>query len=522
MLAHGRRGAGLRLDGLATRPTARAVAAADRRRRRRRQADAGQRPGRRRGRRRPTARSPSTATPASAAWSTAATAATPTTGARPPTTRWSTGPTPSRSRSSRRGPLRARLAVTAAYRWPAGVEGRRRERRGRRTRCAPLLELRAGERSCGSRSRSTTAAATTACGPTSRCPAPADRSRAECAFADGRAGPRGRGRPHRGAAAHLPGPAVRAGRRPDRRARRRGRVRAGRHRGDGRAGELALTLLRCTGMLSQGPMATRPLPAGPLDAASRAPSSSGRSPAATRWPSAPSTPTRWPTTCSSRCWSTRRRGRPGRRRRRGGPRSGTGADRDRGRGVGGRARGRRPEVRVFNPAPTPATTCAIDGRRGWLVDLRGRPLEPFEGAFAAAPLGHRHPGPGRSPGTGRLDLLACRTSCGPRSLYSRIRTKFPTPAGRLVLRARGSGLVRSRGRPWRAPPRAGPAGARRSGSRRPWPGAARRAAPARCSSGSGGAWHAARSPGRRPAARRARDSPRSSRGRRSWSSGWRG
>ena len=30
------------------------------------------------------------------------------------------------------------------------------------------------------------------------------------------------------------------------------------------AGALALTLLRCTGMLSQGPMATRPLPAGPL------------------------------------------------------------------------------------------------------------------------------------------------------------------------------------------------------------------------------------------------------------------
>ena len=32
------------------------------------------------------------------------------------------------------------------------------------------------------------------------------------------------------------------------------------------AGALALTLLRCTGMLSQGPMATRPLPAGPLTA----------------------------------------------------------------------------------------------------------------------------------------------------------------------------------------------------------------------------------------------------------------
>src|SRR4030095_10396585 len=33
---------------------------------------------------------------------------------------------------------------------------------------------------------------------------------------------------------------------------------------DERAQELALTLLRCTGMLSQAPMPTRPLPAGPL------------------------------------------------------------------------------------------------------------------------------------------------------------------------------------------------------------------------------------------------------------------
>ena len=33
---------------------------------------------------------------------------------------------------------------------------------------------------------------------------------------------------------------------------------------DGAAGELALTLLRATGMLSQIPMPTRPLPAGPL------------------------------------------------------------------------------------------------------------------------------------------------------------------------------------------------------------------------------------------------------------------
>ena len=33
---------------------------------------------------------------------------------------------------------------------------------------------------------------------------------------------------------------------------------------DNKANTLALTLARCTGLLSQGPMTTRPLPAGPM------------------------------------------------------------------------------------------------------------------------------------------------------------------------------------------------------------------------------------------------------------------
>ena len=45
-----------------------------------------------------------------------------------------------------------------------------------------------------------------------------------------------------------------------------------------------------------------------------------------------------------------------------------------------RRQGGRVEVRVFNPGPT-ATTVEIVGRSGWLVDLRGRPLSPFEGSF---------------------------------------------------------------------------------------------------------------------------------------------
>ncbi len=40
----------------------------------------------------------------------------------------------------------------------------------------------------------------------------------------------------------------------------------------------------------------------------------------------------------------------------------------------------RLEVRVFNPRATP-TSVEIPGRSGWLVDLRGRPVAPFEGDF---------------------------------------------------------------------------------------------------------------------------------------------
>ena len=44
------------------------------------------------------------------------------------------------------------------------------------------------------------------------------------------------------------------------------------------------------------------------------------------------------------------------------------------------------EVRVFNPTAQ-ATVVALPGRSGWLVDLRGYPLEPFEGSFELRPFG---------------------------------------------------------------------------------------------------------------------------------------
>ncbi|MBV8961369.1 MAG: hypothetical protein JO087_21610, partial [Actinobacteria bacterium] len=42
------------------------------------------------------------------------------------------------------------------------------------------------------------------------------------------------------------------------------------------------------------------------------------------------------------------------------------------------------EARVFNPTDQ-ETTVSLDGRSGWLVDLRGRPLQPFDGSFTLGP-----------------------------------------------------------------------------------------------------------------------------------------
>ena len=46
--------------------------------------------------------------------------------------------------------------------------------------------------------------------------------------------------------------------------------------------------------------------------------------------------------------------------------------------------GTKLHVRVWNPSDGP-TTVRIDGHRGWLVDLRGHPQEPFEGSFELGP-----------------------------------------------------------------------------------------------------------------------------------------
>ena len=49
-----------------------------------------------------------------------------------------------------------------------------------------------------------------------------------------------------------------------------------------------------------------------------------------------------------------------------------------------RRRGDALEVRVFNPSPD-STHVEVQGRAGWVLDLRGRAVEPFEGSLELTP-----------------------------------------------------------------------------------------------------------------------------------------
>jgi len=165
---------------------------------------------------------------------------------------------------------------------------------------------------------------------------------------------------------------------------------------DGRAHELALTLLRCTGMLSQGPMATRPLPAGPLtpiegpqlqktvtlryavsagDVDPYALADDVLVPLVVARPVEATRGTDSPTDDSPASPGSDAAGRP----TRGSALTVGGAEVSAVTRDGGTL-----AVRVFNPRPEP-TTVTIEGRTGWLVDLRGRPQQPFEGSFELGP-----------------------------------------------------------------------------------------------------------------------------------------
>jgi mannosylglycerate hydrolase len=146
----------------------------------------------------------------------------------------------------------------------------------------------------------------------------------------------------------------------------------------GTAGALAVTLLRCTGMLSQGPMATRPLPAGPLTPM-EGPQSQHRVEARFAIHLRARDPYAVVDDLSLPLQVTRGGGPSANGTTSGQALSITGAEvsaivREAGQLL----------VRVFNPSAAPATV-TIEGRTGWLVDLRGRPVQPFEGSFDLTP-----------------------------------------------------------------------------------------------------------------------------------------
>ncbi|MGH9079812.1 MAG: hypothetical protein ACRDYE_07020, partial [Acidimicrobiales bacterium] len=139
------------------------------------------------------------------------------------------------------------------------------------------------------------------------------------------------------------------------------------------AGTLALTLLRSTGMLSRLGMATRPLTAGPMIPL-EGPQLIG--PIDVRYaialgdidPYRMTEEVFLPLLCTASFGGGER------------------ADRGSALGVSGaevsavRRQAGLVEVRVFNPRPV-STRVEIPERTGWLVDLRGQPVAPFQGSF---------------------------------------------------------------------------------------------------------------------------------------------
>jgi hypothetical protein len=276
------------------------------------------------------------------------------------------------------GPVRGRLRITRRYRWPEGAEDGARVGEVETT-VRTTLELQAGEDLVRVTEELDNQSRDHRLRVVFPLPEPATGSTAECAYDVVQRGLEAEGGLTEQALATYPS---------------RRFVTAGGltvvHEGlneyevlvsDGVGTELAITLLRCTGMLSQGPMATRPMPAGPLD---RLEGSQVRGRHVLTYavrigeddPHAVADQVLLPLLLA-----------PAPRR----PGSETAAE-GRALEVTGaevaaiqRVDGRL-EVRVFNPTDAEVAV-HVPGRTGELVDLRGEALEPFDGWFALRPHG---------------------------------------------------------------------------------------------------------------------------------------
>jgi len=278
------------------------------------------------------------------------------------------------------GPVRATAVITANYRWPDHVDSATQTRVGEQAvEVVTTVEVRADE--------GVVRVTTTFTNPSRDhrlrvhlpLPEPATASLAECAFAIVRRGLTAEGRPDEFGLPTFP-------------ARRF--VSAGGltvvHDGvveyelvdveAGGARAMALTLLRSTGMLSRVGMAYRPFPAGPLTPVAGL-QLVGR-PLAARYALALGEVDPWAMADDVLLplEVVQARG-GGWRGAEGGALRVEGAEVSSVRREAGLL-----EVRVHNPTDQP-TTVRTAGRPGWLFDLRGRPLEHFDGSFVLRPWG---------------------------------------------------------------------------------------------------------------------------------------
>jgi mannosylglycerate hydrolase len=283
-------------------------------------------------------------------------------------------------RIDERGPVRARVRITATFDWPSFVDGTTQARVGsHHVDVHTDVEVLADD--------ATVRVVTSFVNPSGDhrlrvhlpLPAPAQHSHAESAFTVVTRGLTAEGRPDEFG---LPtAPANRF-------------VSAGRltvvHEGvceyelidiDGdTAHTLALTVLRSTGMLSRLGMAYRPFPAGPLTPVEGLQMRGKRVELRYALALDCDDPYRLADDVLLPLEPVQSLG--------GGPRSASGSEITvHGAEVSAlhRVAGVL-EVRVFNPTPE-ATSVSFPGRTGWLVDLRGYPEAPFEGSFELRPFG---------------------------------------------------------------------------------------------------------------------------------------
>ena len=329
------------------------------------------------------------------------------------------------------GPVRAHMAVKRTYTWPERIDDKARARVGERTvEIATFIEVRAGESlvrvhamySNPSRDHRLRAVFPLA--------EPVTASRAECAFAVVERGLTAEGGPtERGLPTY-----------PCRRFVQAGDLTLV-HEGlleyelvdDGRA--LALTLLRASGMLSRVEMAYRPLPAGP-PIHMEGPQMIGAVEA--RYAVAVGDVDPY-ALADDAFLPLQTVGADGGGQR---PAAGTAFTVD---GAELSALRRHPgglEVRVFNPHDA-GTTVSLGGRSGWLMDLRGRPLEPFDGTFPGPHRDRHRPGIARPVGAlprrrrgagqeavdplGAAELHAFAHGVGQREEHAGRRSSWPGP-----------------------------------------------------------------------------------------------